>query len=148
MIEYVVGFLFSVDRRRIVLIRKNHPEWQAGMFNGPGGKVETDECRVDAMRREFREECGVDIVDWEFVAGIRCPSCRVYFFRSFGDLDKAKSGNGSPTDERVEILEVSEWRFWHRGATVCSCRWLIEMCLDEDIKFPVWIDYTTDGRRK
>lgn len=148
MIEYVVGFLFSEGRDYILLIRKNHPEWQAGMFNGPGGKVEPGEIPTAAMRREFQEECGCDIEDWKFVAGIRCPSCRIYFFRAFGDLDRVKSGNKSLTDERVEILHVAEWRFWHRNATVCSCRWLIEMCLDDDINFPVWIDYMTDGRRK
>lgn len=148
MIEYVVGFLFSKDRSKVVLIRKSRPEWQAGMLNGPGGKVEIGETATMAIRREFRQECGCEIINWEEVVSLQCPSCRVYFFWAFGDLDRVKSGNKSLTDERVEILEVSEWRFWHRNSTVRPADWILEMCLDDDIGFPVWIDYATDGRRK
>ena len=39
MQEYVCGLLFSVDRTRVLLIRKRRPAWQAGRLNGVGGKV-------------------------------------------------------------------------------------------------------------
>ena len=34
---YACGFLFSDDRRHVVLIRKRRPAWQAGKLNGVGG---------------------------------------------------------------------------------------------------------------
>ena len=55
---YVAGFLFSPDRSRVLLIRKNRPAWQAGKLNGLGGKIEPGETPPQAMRREFREEQG------------------------------------------------------------------------------------------
>jgi 8-oxo-dGTP diphosphatase len=63
--EFVVGFLFSRCEQRVVLIEKNRPEWQAGLLNGPGGKIEPGETTLEAIRREFREEAGLDIPGWE-----------------------------------------------------------------------------------
>lgn len=55
---YVVGFAFDY-LRRVWLIRKNRPEWQAGKLNGIGGKIEPNETSIEAMSREFMEEAGV-----------------------------------------------------------------------------------------
>ncbi len=43
MIYYVTGFMYSIDRKRVVLIEKINPEWQKGHLNGVGGKIEKDE---------------------------------------------------------------------------------------------------------
>lgn len=64
MKSYVVGFLFDEDREEVVLVRKNRPAWQAGLYNGVGGKIEIGEEPADAMVREFMEETGVTITDW------------------------------------------------------------------------------------
>ena len=40
MERMVVGFAFTEDRRSVILIRKNRPEWQAGRLNGVGGHIE------------------------------------------------------------------------------------------------------------
>ncbi len=61
MIRYVVGFCFTKDRSRVILIKKIHPEWQAGKLNGVGGHIEAGESVHQAMKREFREETGVTI---------------------------------------------------------------------------------------
>ncbi len=53
-------FLFSEDRRRVVLINKKRPEWQAGLQNGIGGKVLEGEIYLQAMIREFKEETGFE----------------------------------------------------------------------------------------
>lgn len=62
--HYVVGFAFDTPLRNVVLIRKTHPEWQAGLYNGVGGKVESNDLEYDegtshAMAREFWEETGL-----------------------------------------------------------------------------------------
>ena len=44
----------------VALILKKSPAWQAGLFNGIGGKIEDDETPLAAMVREFEEESGVD----------------------------------------------------------------------------------------
>src|SRR6478752_4549150 len=54
--EYVLGFAFSRGGDEVLMIRKNHPEWMKGKFNGIGGKVQENESMLTAMVRECREE--------------------------------------------------------------------------------------------
>ena len=63
--EYVVCLLFSDDLKQVVLIKKNRPLWQAGLLNGPGGKIEADESIDYAARREFLEETGIVVPTWK-----------------------------------------------------------------------------------
>lgn len=65
MIEYCLGFAFNPSLDTVVLIKKQRPEWQAGLLNGVGGKLEPGESAMDAMHREFKEETGVSISDWQ-----------------------------------------------------------------------------------
>ena len=46
--RYVVGFAFSADMSRVLLIRKNRPLWMAGKLNGIGGRAEHGEGLVEA----------------------------------------------------------------------------------------------------
>ena len=60
-IYYVVGFLFNPDMTEVVLIKKNRPDWQKGLLNGVGGKIESGEDPITAMIREFKEETGIKL---------------------------------------------------------------------------------------
>lgn len=59
--DYVVGYAFSPDGTQVALIEKLRPEWQAGKYNGIGGKIKSGELAMHAMAREFGEETGVYI---------------------------------------------------------------------------------------
>lgn len=61
--EYVLGFAFDKSLTRVALIRKQRPQWQKGKLNGIGGHVEEGETSIAAMVREFREECGIQTND-------------------------------------------------------------------------------------
>jgi 8-oxo-dGTP diphosphatase len=64
MTEYVLGFAFD-SNEEVVLIRKNKPDWQRGLLNGVGGKIEENESSYAAMVREFHEETGVRLHGWD-----------------------------------------------------------------------------------
>ena len=58
--EYVAGFAFKNNFKEVLLLHKKRPEWQAGSFNGVGGKIKIgEETSIQAMTREFEEEVGV-----------------------------------------------------------------------------------------
>jgi 8-oxo-dGTP diphosphatase len=56
----VVGAAITVDGRVLAAARAEPPQL-AGMWEFPGGKVEPGESEPDALRRECREELGVDV---------------------------------------------------------------------------------------
>ena len=62
-INYVLGFAFSENAGSVLLVRKLRPEWQKGLLNGIGGKIEENEdiTSLDAMRRECKEETGLSL---------------------------------------------------------------------------------------
>lgn len=146
--QYVVGFMFSKDGHKdeqcVVLIRKNRPEWQKGFFNGIGGCIEKGESPEDAMKREFQEEAGMLIAEWNRVAVVYCPTIVLYFFRSFGNIYKVKAYNESLTDEEISLWPVSQLPFNFS----CPSNWIASMCLNDDIKFPIEFNYGVDSHER
>lgn len=57
-----LGYVLSPDRRRVLLVHRNAraDDQHLGKYNGLGGKLEADEDIVAGMRREIREEAGID----------------------------------------------------------------------------------------
>jgi 8-oxo-dGTP diphosphatase len=123
---YVAGFLFSEDYSKIVLIKKNKPEWQAGFLNGTGGKIElTDDSPLFAMIREFKEETGYEVKTWQEFCKLSGKDWEVYFFKAVGDVTKVSTQES----EEIVVIPISEYR---RYPLIQNLNWLIPMALDED----------------
>jgi 8-oxo-dGTP diphosphatase len=56
----VVAAAIECDGRYLVA-RRTKPDWAAGRWEFPGGKVEAGETEEQALIREIREELGVEI---------------------------------------------------------------------------------------
>ena len=63
--KYTLGFAFD-DKGQVALIEKRKPEWQRGLLNGIGGKIEPLETYEQCMSREFLEETGVHVEAWKW----------------------------------------------------------------------------------
>lgn len=103
---YVVGFAID-DLDRVALIRKNRPDFQAGLFNGIGGHVEVGETPAGAMVREFVEETGVYLTGWTHHTCFEFPAGAVWVFGArvaAATLDAV----ATMTDEPVFVHPVSE----------------------------------------
>ncbi|SRR6266498_346577 len=125
--EYCVGFAFirTLDGERVVLIRKKKPEWQNGLLNGVGGKVEDGETARQAMAREFSEEAGVHTraEDWRSVTEMHFLDCVVYCFATvLPDLPSMTPR----TMTREEIVVLREGSFIKSGM-IPNLLWLVPM---------------------
>ncbi len=65
MIEVVCGVLI-IDEK--VMIAQRRSAVSDGKFEFPGGKVELYETKEEALIREWKEECGIDIEDIRYLA--------------------------------------------------------------------------------
>jgi 8-oxo-dGTP diphosphatase len=133
--NYVAGFLFSEDRLHVALIEKNTAnkpgqQWQHGLLNGIGGKIEEGETPSDAIAREFSEEAGIQIASWEQFCVLVWRGRKIYFFRAFGNLDGVKTMTDE-TVRRVSVGLISGYRI------VPNLAWLVPMALDKGISAEV-----------
>lgn len=122
----MAGFLFSGDRKRVVLVEKIRPDWQRGRLNGVGGKIEASDASPHAaMVREFEEEAGLRIGGWEKFCEVRRLGDLTHFFRAFAEGPLGRVSGME--EEKVSAYPVSEVA---RLNTMPNLRWLIPMALD------------------
>lgn len=112
-----------------LLILKDRPEWQAGNFNGLGGKIEQGETPEQAIVREVFEESNLETnpSSWISFALMQGPNYNVHFFKHFSTwvrpwVQKTSEGLVSfPVTKLPENL-------------IRSNRYLIPMALESDMK--------------
>ena len=133
MQAYTLGFLFSKDGNVVWLIRKKRPTWQAGLLNGVGGHIEKDESAIDAMIREFKEEAGLSIADWNHFCTISDDiNYECYCYLAFSD--------------EMPKTETEEEIVWYPTNclpkdVVFNLHWMVPMALNfgERLK-PYWVN--------
>ena len=123
--QYVLGFLFSPDKKSVALIRKNRPDWQEGLLNGIGGHIEEGEPPSIAMRREFREETGITISDWVLKIKYRDKDFQLFIFTAVSDLIVEIR---TTTDEKVFIMGVNRL-----AEAIPNLKWFIPLLLDPEV---------------
>lgn len=57
----VVAAAVIIERGRVLLTRRHEGSHLAGMWEFPGGKLEDGESPEEALVRECREECGIEV---------------------------------------------------------------------------------------
>lgn len=66
-----LAFIFNDALNMVLLIQKNHPDWQKGLYNGIGGKLTQEEIYETDFKgcaiREVKEETNVFLVRDELV---------------------------------------------------------------------------------
>lgn len=131
MTNYVCGFYFNQTLQQVVLIWKNKPAWQRGKLNGVGGKIEEGESPLNAMRREFKEECGIDHIEWNELVAITGEDWRVYFFYALGKTNEFEYAETQEEEEvaKIDIEDLDNYPH------ISNLPWLINLSLYM-LKFP------------
>jgi 8-oxo-dGTP pyrophosphatase MutT (NUDIX family) len=126
---YTAGFLFH--RGWVLLVQKHKPDWQAGLLNAIGGKMEVGEEAAAAHNREFWEETGLGHYSWRLFCVESGPGYQVHFFsHDVSELERSPEvPKQNDVDERLSWLPVTT--VGGPGlAVVGNLHWLIPLALD------------------
>lgn len=142
MNTYALGFAFLKEEHftKVILIKKNKPDFMKGKLNGIGGKLEHSELPRKCMMREFTEETGItDYINWDSRGAINFGNAIVHVYSCFLNRDVFYKAR---TTEKEEIKFRTVNNFLWRDC-VYNLSWLIPLLLDIDcMHFNI---YNTNG---
>jgi len=125
MTKVSIGFLFSNDSSKVLLMKRLFPEYDnQQLFTGIGGHVDEGEDSFEAMFREFIEEAGIVITDWELFARLEKGELEISFFRAFSD---SIFQNKTMEDDTVMICSIPFNLPSHP-----NLKWLLPLALDNE----------------
>jgi 8-oxo-dGTP diphosphatase len=116
-----LGYVFSPDGRRVLLIHRNaNPnDHHLGKYNGLGGKLDAMEDIVAGMRREIREEAGIECEQLELRGTVSWPGFGRqgedwfgFIFCTTAFSGTIVEGNPEGTLEWVDVDRVLDLPLW------------------------------------
>jgi 8-oxo-dGTP diphosphatase len=116
-----LGYVFSSDRQRVLMIHRNARQADAhfGKYNGLGGKVEPGEDVVSGLCREIEEEAGIRCENVELAGTISWPGFGKSGEDWFGFIFRILQYSGIPHDsnlegalEWIEVKRISSLPLW------------------------------------
>jgi 8-oxo-dGTP diphosphatase len=99
-----LGYVMSPDGRRVLLVHRNRrcEDAHLGKYNGLGGKVEAGEDVVACLRREVREESGLDCDEVVLRGTVSWPGFGQGGEDWFGFVFRIDRYSGSPFAENAD----------------------------------------------
>jgi 8-oxo-dGTP diphosphatase len=93
-----LGYVFSPDGRQVLMIRRDSrpDDIHYGYYNGLGGKLEPGEDVASGMRREIREEAGLECTRLDFAGTISWPGFGRDGANWFGFIFRIPRWTGEP----------------------------------------------------
>jgi 8-oxo-dGTP diphosphatase len=116
-----LGYVVSADRTQVLMLRRDRrpDDIHLGKFNGLGGKLDADEDVVTGMRREVREEAGLECVSLYLRGTMSWPGFGKNGEDWFGFVFRIDRWQGEPLAENAEgtllwvpvdrLLELPLW---------------------------------------
>jgi len=116
-----LGYVLSHDRQNVLLIHRNRRpgDLHFGKYNGLGGKLEAGEDIVSCIKREVREEAGIECDSLTLRGTISWPGFGKQGEDWFGFIFLIERWRGKPLSENAE--GTLEW-----------------VSVDDLLKLPLW----------
>ena len=116
-----LGYVFSPDGARVLMIHRNARPGDAhfGKYNGLGGKLDAGEDVVAGLRREVREEAGIECDELALAGTVSWPGFGKHGEDWFGFVFRVTRYTGTPlpanpegTLEWVDVDRVPSLPLW------------------------------------
>jgi 8-oxo-dGTP diphosphatase len=116
-----LGYVLSDDQRSVLMVHRNarQDDLHLGKYNGLGGKLEANEDIAAGMRREIREEAGIECLDMRLRGTISWPGFGKHGEDWFGFLFVVTRYSGTPPKrnpegdlEWVELDKLASLPLW------------------------------------
>lgn len=116
-----LGYVLSPDRRRVLMIHRNArpDDHHIGKYNGLGGKIDPHEDVLAGMRREIREEAGIECVELALRGTISWPGFGKHGEDWLGFVFLVTAFEGTPLErnpegalEWVEVQRLPSMPMW------------------------------------
>jgi 8-oxo-dGTP diphosphatase len=103
MIRSTLGFVYTPQLNKVLLIKKQKPVDHKDKLNGLGGKCEGKESYRNCLSREVLEECGLSLLptSWKKIGSIKWAEWHVEVFATIFD--------GSPQTNHIMIANEVAW---------------------------------------
>jgi 8-oxo-dGTP diphosphatase len=114
--------VFTPDRRQVLLVHRtargpSDPHY--GKYNGLGGKLEANEDVVSGMRREIREEAGLECESLHLAGTVSWPGFGKHGEDWFGFIFRITQFTGTPPEANdegsllwVDVSRVMQLPLW------------------------------------
>lgn len=108
-----LGYVLSPDRRRVLLVHRvaRSDDEQLGKYNGLGGKLLPGEDAAAGMRREIREEAGIEVTSMRLRGTVNWPGFNGRDVFGFVFLVTAFDGTPPPANDEGTLG-------WHDVETI------------------------------
>ena len=132
-----LGYVFSEDRRRVLLVHRTargESDPHFGKFNGLGGKLEPGEEIIAGMKREIKEEANLEVERLRLRGTINWPGFGKQGEDWFGFLFLIDRWRGVPPPRNAEGSLA-----WHPVESILSLnlwegdRYFLPLLFDKDI---------------
>jgi 8-oxo-dGTP diphosphatase len=116
-----LGYVMSTDGQRVLMVHRNRrpDDVHFGKYNGLGGKLEPGEDIVTCMRREIREEAGIEADSPVLRGTINWHGFGKQGEDWFGFIFRIDKWHGQPLDENrdgtlewIEVERLFELPIW------------------------------------
>lgn len=121
-IASTLAYILSPDRTKVLLVHRTFREddENLGKYNGIGGKLERDEDVAEGMKREIREETGLEVTSMQLRGTLAWADfgprkedwlAFVYLVDAFTGVPSASNEEGTLSWEPVDrILDLPMWK--------------------------------------
>jgi 8-oxo-dGTP diphosphatase len=99
-----LGYVLSDDQRSVLMVHRTarQDDLHLGKYNGLGGKLEPNEDVATGMRREIREEAGIECLDMRLRGTLSWPGFGKHGEDWFGFLFLITRFSGKPLERNPE----------------------------------------------